>query len=441
MAESVGPRSASLHTGVVIASRYELVRHIARGGMGDVYEGLDRLLERRVAVKVYRAASPSDRARFDAEVRCLASLNHPGLVKVYDAGPWGDDAFVVLEFIDGPPLAAVIGDGRRLPSDRVLALGADLADALAYIHASGVVHRDVTPANVLCGPDGRPRLVDFGIARLLESPRVTAASIAIGTAAYMAPEQVRGQDVTPAADIYSLGLLLLEALTGRQEFVGSVQETATARLVRDPDTGRGVPQDWRPLLHQLCQRDPSLRPSAPEVRTRLQALREVGGDPRPAGVEIGSAWVGNHAVTAPINAATRTAELVTVAFAGFETDAGARRAAPRRTIGVGVAVALVATLALGMALRPHGSRPPRATATTLVATADTGAPTTTVARVARVVVTHLAPTTSMTATTATTAVPPATTTPLTFPTPPPMPSTSTTAPAGSPTTVTTAPFG
>ena len=198
-------------------------------------------------------------------------------MRVYDAGTCGEDAFVVLEFIDGPPLAGLIGEGGGpLSSDDVVSLGADLADALAYIHAHGVVHRDVTPANVLCGPDGRPRLVDFGIARLLDSPRMTAASIAIGTAAYMAPEQVRGQEVTPAADVYSLGLVLLEALTGRQEFVGSVQETAMARLVRDPDTCRDVPPEWRPLLKRMCLREPSQRPTADEVRAQLLARRGIG---------------------------------------------------------------------------------------------------------------------------------------------------------------------
>jgi serine/threonine protein kinase len=260
------------HVGTVLADRYELVRHIARGGMGDVYEATDRLLSRPVAVKVFRAAPRSDRDRFDAEVRTLAGLNHPVLVRVYDAGSHDDDAFVVLELIDGPPLSECLRDRGPMSSADVANLAAELADGLAYIHERGVVHRDVTPANVLCAPDGRPRLVDFGIARLLESPRVTATAVTIGTAAYMAPEQVQGHDVTAAADVYALGLVLLEALTGRREYSGTIHEVVAARLARDPDTTTGVPEAWRGLLAHMTSRDPVVRPSAMEVRDRALAM-------------------------------------------------------------------------------------------------------------------------------------------------------------------------
>lgn len=247
--------------------------------MGDVYEAHDQLLERRVAVKVFRAASPVDRTRFDAEVRVLAGLNHPGLVHVHDAGTHGHDAFVVLELIDGPPLAASLREGRALPAEQVRVIGAQLADALDYIHRQGVVHRDVTPSNILCDPSGRPRLVDFGIARLLESPRMTATATTIGTAAFMAPEQVQGHEVTPAADVYALGLVLLEALTGRREFAGPMHEVAVARLSRDPDTTTGVPIAWQPLLHDMVQRDPAKRPTATAVRDRLEAMATMTDQP------------------------------------------------------------------------------------------------------------------------------------------------------------------
>ncbi len=232
------------HVGSRLADRYELLRHIARGGMGDVYAARDELLQRDVAVKVYRAASPAARARFDAEVRTLAGLNHPGLVRVYDAGPHGDDAYVVLELIGGPTLAEAIAGRGALPVTEVAAIGADVAASLAYIHAQGVVHRDVTPTDVLCDPAGRPRLVDFGIVRLLDTPRVTASLTTLGTAAYMAPEQVRGLEVTPAVDIYALGLVLLELLTGARPFTGTAHEVAAARRVRDPDVA-GAPAAWR----------------------------------------------------------------------------------------------------------------------------------------------------------------------------------------------------
>jgi len=269
----VTPTSSAPHVGSILAGRYELVRFIARGGMGEVYEAEDRQLQRQVAVKVFRAGAAADRSRFDSEIVVLAALNHPGLVHVYDAGEHHGDAFVVLELVDGPTLASRLAGGAPVPSAEVAALGASLADALAYVHDQGVVHRDVTPSNVICGTDGRPRLADFGIARLIDTTRVTAVSTAVGTAAYMAPEQVQGHDVTPAADVYALGLVLLELHTGRRAFTGTPQEVAVARLVRSPDVAAGVPDAWRPLLATMTDRAAANRPSAAEVRDQLNALR------------------------------------------------------------------------------------------------------------------------------------------------------------------------
>jgi hypothetical protein len=236
--------------------------------MGDVFEAEDQRLHRRVAVKMFRSGPAADRKRFDSEVTVLASLEHPGLVRVFDAGEHDGDAFVVLELIDGPTLASRIPDGP-LPEEEVADLGIALADALAYVHERGVVHRDVTPSNVLCGPDGRPRLADFGIARLVDSTRLTASATTIGTAAYMAPEQVQGQEVTPAADVYALGLLLLELLTGHRAFEGTAHEVAVARLTRPPDTTTGVPGPWRGLLAAMTERAADDRPTAGEVRDQL----------------------------------------------------------------------------------------------------------------------------------------------------------------------------
>ena len=285
---------AALGVGSVLAGRYELVRHIARGGMADVYEADDRQLQRAVAIKVFRAGATADRARFDAEVVVLAALNHPGLVQVYDAGEHEGDAFVVLDLVDGPTLAARLASGGPVPPAAAAEVGAQVADALAYVHDQGVVHRDVTPANVLCSPDGRALLADFGIARLIDTSRVTAAATTVGTAAYMAPEQVQGLDVTPAADVYSLGLVLLELLTGRKAFTGTAQETAVARLVRDPDTSTNVPDAWRDLLRDMTERAPSDRPLAAQVRDRLRALLLIPTNPTaPLGV-VGPTTVGRH---------------------------------------------------------------------------------------------------------------------------------------------------
>jgi hypothetical protein len=338
--------SLPAHVGTVLAGRYELVRHIARGGMGDVYEGIDRLLHRPVAVKLFRAAPRSDRDRFDAEVRLLAGLSHPVLVRVYDAGSHDDDAYVVLELIDGPPLSERLQQGP-VPPGEVATLASELADALAYIHERGVVHRDVTPANVLCGPDGRARLVDFGIARLLESPRVTATAVTIGTASYMAPEQVQGRDVTPAADVYALGLVLLEALSGRREYSGTVHEVVAARLARDPDTVTGVPEAWQALLRRMTSRDPARRPSATEVRDRARAMTALPEQTGPLPMATAPLVVpeATGALTQPIDAGPPTAQFPFPVLPVASTGAR-RRSAPATRIPIVLLACAAAVLAL-----------------------------------------------------------------------------------------------
>lgn len=303
----MNPSTSAPLVGTVLEDRYELVRLIARGGMGEVYEGRDRLLQRSVAVKAFRATAATERSRFDAEVTTLAALNHPGLVRVYDAGEHDGDGFVVLELVDGPNLRAILADRGALPPAEVAAIGAAVAVALAYVHAHGVVHRDVTPANVLCDAEGRPRLADFGIARLLDTSRVTTVASTVGTAAYMAPEQVQGLDVTPAADVYALGLVLLEALTGTPAFGGPSTESAIARLARDPDVV-GAPAPWQPLLAQMTRRHPEERPTATAVADELRKLEGAtvpAADGRGAeavsssgGTRDGSPVVGRGAVDA-----------------------------------------------------------------------------------------------------------------------------------------------
>lgn len=269
----------------ILAGRYQLDRLIARGGMSEVYEARDRELRRRVAVKVFRADVDA-RERFRIEAVTLAALNHPGLVRVFDAGDHQGDAFLVLELVDGPTLARSMRDQGPFAPDEVAEIGARVADALAHVHAAGVVHRDVTPSNILCGADGRPKLADFGIARLVDTARLTAPAMAIGTAAYMAPEQVLGEDVTPAADVYSLGLVLLEMLTGARAYDGPTREVAVARLVRPPRLPAELPRDWRRLIRGMTGLDPASRPSAREVRDRLLSM---GGVHRPSVVPLTAA--------------------------------------------------------------------------------------------------------------------------------------------------------
>src|SRR4051812_6945821 len=217
--------------------------------MADVFAARDRALERTVAVKVVRGTTPDQRQRLEREALLLARFEHPNLVRIFDAQHDGDEAYVVLEYVDGPTLAEVIRAGPIAPA-RTAGLGAEVAQALAYIHRRGVIHRDVKPSNIFVGSDGRTRLSDFGIARHEDDATLTQAGMVIGTGAYMAPEQVQAMDVGAPADVYALGLVLVECLTGRPAYIGTASESALARLTRDPDL-TAAPGGWRPLLSDM----------------------------------------------------------------------------------------------------------------------------------------------------------------------------------------------
>ncbi len=251
-----------------LAERYELGELLGSGGMADVHRAWDTRLRRQVAVKLFRPGA--DARRFDSEARTLASLSHPGLVQVHDAGTADGTPFVVLELVRGPTLRDRVESGP-LRVEEVRRLGAQLADALAYVHGRGVVHRDVKPSNILLGDQAR--LADFGLARLVDSTHLTEAGQLVGTAAYLAPEQVRGEETGLAADVYALGLVLLECLTGQREYQGSDIEAAVARLHRSPVVPDELPADLRHLLTLMTSLSPRRRPTAAQC---AHALRHPG---------------------------------------------------------------------------------------------------------------------------------------------------------------------
>ncbi|MFP5219055.1 MAG: serine/threonine-protein kinase [Actinomycetes bacterium] len=261
----------------VVGGRYELQALLGRGGSAEVWRARDTSLDREVALKLVTAPHDDSTARAADEARTLARLNHPGLVPVYDAGtddegrPW-----VVMELVEGETLGDTLRRGA-LDSARTAQIGRSVAEALEYVHGKGLVHRDVKPANVLVGTDGRSRLTDFGIARLIDSAKVTATGMMVGTASYLAPEQVAGEPVGPPADVYALGLVLLECLTGRREYEGGTVEVALARLNRAPDVPEDLPQGWPALLTAMTDRDPARRPSPGEVAQQL-AVVAAGGE-------------------------------------------------------------------------------------------------------------------------------------------------------------------
>jgi serine/threonine protein kinase len=260
--------------GVVLAGRYRVGALVGRGAMAEVHRGYDLRLERPVAIKRFTANGALDRQRFVDEARLLASLTHPGLVTLYEAGHHEGIQYLVMQLVNGPSLYAALE--REKPTlDEVLALGRHLLPTLAYVHGRGVVHRDVKPSNILVDLDGAAYLADFGLARLVEAAGITRTGEIVGTAAYLAPEQVRGEAVTTAADVYALGLVLLQCITGRQEFEGTQTESALARLTRNPVIPAGLPRSLTTLLAEMTHADPLCRPAAQDCATRWDAIDAV----------------------------------------------------------------------------------------------------------------------------------------------------------------------
>src|SRR5262245_53837370 len=203
----------------VIAGRYRLEDLLGRSGMSEVYRAKDLELGRRVALKLL--APDADSARFEREARAVASLAHPNVMQLYDYGEDNGRPYMVFEYVAGGTLEDRLGDanGRPLADDETRTISAGIAAGLAHAHARGVVHRDLKPANVLFDEDGRPKIGDFGIARLAAGEgTLTEAGTVLGTAAYISPEQALGEPATPASDVYSFGIILYRMLTGRLPF-------------------------------------------------------------------------------------------------------------------------------------------------------------------------------------------------------------------------------
>ncbi|MHA7293729.1 serine/threonine-protein kinase [Arthrobacter sp. HLT1-21] len=271
----------------LLAQRYQTAELLGTGGAAAVYRATDQNLGRDVAVKVFNPSTSDDDdyRRQHTETMLLATLNHPGLVTLHDAGLHEDGSglttsFLVMELVDGRDLRKLLKTERLEPFE-VAQLGADLADALAYVHSQGVIHRDVKPANVLLFRAGEQdtrlysKLTDFGIARVIDATTATATGATIGTANYLSPEQAHGIPVDYKSDIYSLGLVLLECLTGEKAFPGAVVEAAVARLLRDPEVPESLGPLWVPLLTSMTARSPEGRPDAHEVAL---VLREFTAD-------------------------------------------------------------------------------------------------------------------------------------------------------------------
>jgi serine/threonine protein kinase len=256
-----------------------------------VYCARDEKLGRDVALKLFAPQAPDadELKRQEAEIQLLATLNHPGLVTLFDAGidnriPDEPRPFLTMELVDGQDLRSRIRHSR-VPLEELSVIGAGIADALAYVHGLGIIHRDIKPANILLvqirpGEPLRPKLTDFGIARIADATRLTATGTMVGTAAYLSPEQALGQPLGPASDIYSLGLVLLECIKGTVEYPGGAVESAVARLHRSPDIPEDLPQEWADLIRSMTAIEPLERPAAADIETALrQALVSPASTP------------------------------------------------------------------------------------------------------------------------------------------------------------------
>jgi eukaryotic-like serine/threonine-protein kinase len=260
-----------IREGDVLADRWELEERLATGGMGEVFRARDRQEDEQVAVKVLRPEVAEGAQRFADEVATLRRLDHPNVVRLLEAGDHDGIPFLVMELVPGKPLDRTL-ETRTLSIEEVRRVGAEIASALEYTHAHGIVNRDINPGNILFDEDDAAKLADFGIALLVgSSTRITETNVTIGSAAYLAPEQITDEPIGPPADVYALGLVLLEAHTGRPVFGGPLKEAAIARLARDPEVPRDLPESWQRLLALMTARDPHTRPSAGDVAAMLNS--------------------------------------------------------------------------------------------------------------------------------------------------------------------------
>src|SRR5436190_10850308 len=272
----------------LVAERYELVELVGTGGMSSVYKAHDRLLERNVALKVLHPHYGEDGEyveRFRREARAVAQLSHPNIVTVIDRGADGDRQYIVFEYVDGENLKQLVSRTGPLQVRRAIELAIAIADGLAFAHDHGLVHRDVKPQNVLLTPDGEAKVTDFGIARSLDIEHgVTQTGTVLGTSNYIAPEQAGGKPVTPATDVYSLGVVLFELLTGEVPFPGENFVAVAMKHINEPVPDLTSLRPDAPLrlvaaVERALEKDP---------RRRFASMDELARELRACTAELGS---------------------------------------------------------------------------------------------------------------------------------------------------------
>ncbi|MEU0884305.1 serine/threonine-protein kinase [Lentzea sp. NPDC005914] len=262
-------------TGAVIDDRYVVGSLLGSGGMAEVYRAYDRSTTSSVAIKIFSGPGlPDDELRLQREATMLSSVDCPGIIPVYSSGTVSRRPYFVMREITGGTLRQRMRE--PLPPRFVARIGGQIASVLDHVHGLGVVHRDIKPSNILLDDtEKQAYLADFGLALVAEVTRVTTSGVLVGTAGYLSPEQVRGSTVGPPSDVYALGLVLLECLTGRAEYPGGDAEAALARLARPPRIPVDLPLAWVSLLSAMTETDPRRRPTAEMCARSLSAAHEV----------------------------------------------------------------------------------------------------------------------------------------------------------------------
>jgi serine/threonine-protein kinase len=277
----------------IFNDRYRLEGRLGEGGMAIVFSGFDTLLRRRVAIKVLRPQFAADEdfvRRFYDEAQHAAKLSHPNVVSIYDVGHEGDTYFIVMELVDGETLAAMLNDGRRLPERVAIDYATQICNGLAYAHRQGLLHRDIKPANILVTKDDIVKLSDFGIARAVSAQTVTITQpgVVMGSVFYLSPEQAQGRELHEQSDLYSLGVVLFQMLTGRLPYTGDSPIAIALKHVAEPippleGEGESISPALARIVHRLLLKDPAARfASASEVAGALRAARENPAPPRPS---------------------------------------------------------------------------------------------------------------------------------------------------------------
>jgi eukaryotic-like serine/threonine-protein kinase len=416
----------------VLLDRYEVGRLLGAGGMAEVFEGRDRLLARRVAIKVLQAQfarDPSFLIRFKREAQAAASLSHPNIVGVYDTGTEDGTHFIVMEYVEGRTLKDVIRAEGPLYPERAAEITADVCSALIAAHARGLIHRDIKPGNVMLTPEGKVKVMDFGIARATTSETITQTAAVVGTAQYISPEQAQGQTVDYRSDLYSVGCCLYEMLTGTVPFTGATPVAIAYRHVReDPTPPRMLNPDVPAPLEAICLKAMAKLPdnryqTAAEMHDDLQRFRN--------GQPVHATPLLDRAATTQAIPRDGGADPTAMLGGPVPADRTSRYAEPeeeRRTSVGWIVVSLLALVAVGLAAffitrALTGDDTP--TATTVTPTTTTQQQTTTTAE----------PTTTTEPPTTTTEPPTTTTEPPTTTTEPP--TTTTAPPTTAATTLTT----